>query len=60
MSHAERFVTDSAVHWRAVRRELNQRRHMLTEVACSLYSSATRVGTTSLLCRADWDPRPAA
>ena len=56
MSHAERLVDDSTVHWRAVRRELNQRRHELTEAASRLYPTATRVDTTGLLSREEWIP----
>jgi hypothetical protein len=56
MSHAERRIDDSTEHWRAIRREVNQRRYELTEAASRLYSAAARVGTTRLLCRQDWIP----
>lgn len=56
MSHAERLAADSTGHWRAIRREVNQRRHELTEAASRLYPAATRVGTTGLLCREEWIP----
>jgi hypothetical protein len=54
MPSTERLGADSAEHWRAIRRELNQRRHELTQVASRLYPAATRVGTTALLCREEW------
>jgi hypothetical protein len=56
MSHAGRLVGGSAGCWRAVRLELNQRRHVLTQVAARLYPAAARVGTTALLCREEWIP----
>jgi hypothetical protein len=56
MLHAERLTADSAEHWRAVRRELNQHRQVLTEVASRLYPGVARVGTTGLMCREDWIP----
>jgi hypothetical protein len=56
MPDAGRLVVDSAVRWRAVRRELNQRRHQLTQAASSLYPGAPRVGTTALRCRKEWIP----
>jgi hypothetical protein len=56
MSRAERRIDDSTEHWRAIRREVNQRRHELTEAASRLYPAAARVGTTGLLCREGWIP----
>jgi hypothetical protein len=56
MSHAERLIDDSTEQWRAIRREVNQRRYELTEEASRLYPAAARVGTTGLLCRQDWIP----
>ena len=56
MSRAGRPASDSPGHWRAVRAELNQRRHLLTQAAARLYPDAARVGTTALLCRPEWIP----
>jgi hypothetical protein len=56
MSHAERLIDDSTEQWRAIRREVNQRRYELTEAASRLYPAAARVGTTGLLSRQDWIP----
>ena len=56
MSHAARLIDDSAEHWRTVRREVNGRRHELSEAASRLYPAVARVGTTGLLCREEWIP----
>jgi hypothetical protein len=53
---AGRLAGDSAGHWRAVRLELNQSRHALTQTASRFYPSAARVGTTALMCRGEWIP----
>src|ERR1022692_3960180 len=42
--------------WRAVRRDVNQRRHQLAAAAAGLYPGVPRVGTAGLLCREDWLP----
>jgi hypothetical protein len=56
MPGAGRVAVDSAEHWRAVRRELNQHRHQLTQAANRLYPGVLRVGTTELLSRPEWIP----
>jgi hypothetical protein len=56
MSGAGRLVAESAERWRAVRRDLNQRRHQLAQAASHLYPDVPRVGTTALMCRDEWIP----
>jgi len=51
-----RQPADSPLHWRQVRRELNQRRHELAQAASRLYPNVPHVGTTPLLCRPEWVP----
>jgi len=61
MTRAARSAADSPARWRVVRRGLNERRHLLTQLASRLYPGAARVGTTALLCREEWlPPRPLA
>jgi len=53
---AARSASQSPERWRAVRRDLNRRRHLLTQAASRLYPDAARVGSTALLCRGAWIP----
>ena len=56
MTRAARFAADSPARWRANRRNLNERRHQLTQAATRLYPGVARAGTTGLLCREEWVP----
>jgi hypothetical protein len=50
-------ATDSAAHWRDIRRLLNSSRHELAaRAATQVYPAAPRVGATPLLTRPQWLP----
>jgi len=50
------LVKCSLREWRGVRRELNNHRAVLGDLAAELCPGATRVGTTGVLTQPDWTP----
>jgi transcriptional regulator with XRE-family HTH domain len=47
---------DSQERWKAVRAQMNQNRALLGDLAADLYPQSQRVGSSTVLTRADWMP----